>query len=71
MLGFQHSASMAYSDPQTNYDGSSFGVVEPFDDGIYSSDSSLTSPIDGVLSGSEVAYDGYDQYVQASILMCP
>lgn len=63
MLGFHHSASLGYQEGG-NFDGEGYERSEPYEEGFYSSDSSLTSPhSDGAFGVSEPDYHLYDTYV--------
>lgn len=63
MLGFHHTASLGYQDG-VPFDGTSYDNAEPYDEGFYSTDSSLTSPhSEGPLGAAEPEYGLYDMYV--------
>lgn len=63
MLGFHHSAALGYQEA-ANFDGEAYEHREPYEEGFYSSDSSLTSPhSDGAFGVSEPDYHLYDAYV--------
>lgn len=67
MLGFHHTASLGYQE-EVGYDGVVYDNTEGYEEGFYSTDSSLTSPhSEGGLGASEPDYHLYDTYV---ILHC-
>lgn len=64
MLGFHHTSSLDYQE-EVPFDGTPYENAEPYDDGLYSTDSSLTSPhSESYLGTADPDYVLYNRYVQ-------